>query len=285
MAQRRAQRRHGADDGRAARGHLALVEAAQASSATASIVTLFVNPTQFAPTEDLSAYPRDEEADRRKLEALGVDVLFAPPAAEMYPAGFDTTVMVGGPSAGLETDFRPHFFAGVATIVAKLLLAGLPDRAYLRREGFSAAARREEARPRSRHPDRDRRLPDGARSRRPRAVIAQRLSQRGGAGARAEAPRDAAGCRGADTRGRSYRPTLLPPAARALTDAGFAVDYLEVRNAETLAPVADVTTEPLRLLVAAKLGKTRLIDNIAVVDAHVSLKQAKTTSQRARACG
>ena len=95
-----------------------------------------MNPTQFSPTEDLSAYPRDEEADRQKLEELGVDVLFAPTTSEMYPAGFDLTVTIGGPSAGLETDFRPNHFAGVATIVAKLLIAGLPDRAYFGEKDF-----------------------------------------------------------------------------------------------------------------------------------------------------
>ena len=110
-------------------GHLALVRAA-AKQADHVIVTLFVNPAQFAPSEDLSAYPRDEEADRLKLSEVGADLLFAPSVDEMYPAGFDTTIVVGGPSADLETVFRPQHFKGVATIVAKLLLAGLPDRAY-----------------------------------------------------------------------------------------------------------------------------------------------------------
>jgi pantoate--beta-alanine ligase len=116
-------------------GHLALVQAAK-RGCDRVVVTLFVNPAQFAPSEDLASYPRDEESDRRMLEAQGVDVLFAPPAEEMYPGGFDTTIAVGGPSAGLETDFRPHFFKGVATVVAKLLLAGLPDRAYFGEKDF-----------------------------------------------------------------------------------------------------------------------------------------------------
>src|SRR5436190_20613807 len=116
-------------------GHLALVQAATRECDRA-VVTLFVNPTQFAPSEDLGSYPRDEESDRRMLEPLDVDVLFAPTAQEIYPTGFDTTVAVGGPSRGLETDFRPHFFTGVATVVAKLLLAGLPDRAYFGEKDF-----------------------------------------------------------------------------------------------------------------------------------------------------
>jgi pantoate--beta-alanine ligase len=116
-------------------GHVSLVEAAKRQSDRV-VVTLFVNPTQFAPNEDFSAYPRDEEADLKKLAALGVDVLFAPSAEEMYPAGFETTITVGGPAAGLETDFRPHFFVGVATIVAKLLVAGPPDRAFFGEKDF-----------------------------------------------------------------------------------------------------------------------------------------------------
>ena len=116
-------------------GHLSLVRAAQARDHRV-IVTLFVNPTQFAATEDLSVYPRDEEADRKKLEALDVAVLFAPSIAEMYPAGFDTRIVVGGPAARLESDFRPDHFSGVATIVGKLLLAGMPDRAYFGEKDF-----------------------------------------------------------------------------------------------------------------------------------------------------
>src|SRR3954470_4983370 len=84
-------------------GHLALADAAKLASERV-VITLFVNPTQFAPTEDLSAYPRDEEADRKKLAAHAADLLFAPAAEEMYPPGFETMIEVGGPSAGLETD-------------------------------------------------------------------------------------------------------------------------------------------------------------------------------------
>src|SRR6185312_3941509 len=107
-------------------GHLSLVTAAKKPTV---VVSIFVNPTQFAPHEDFDAYPRDLGRDIAKLETVGTPLIFAPTAREMYPHGFATTVTVGGPSAGLETDFRPHFFAGVATVVAKLLLAALPDAA------------------------------------------------------------------------------------------------------------------------------------------------------------
>jgi pantoate--beta-alanine ligase len=243
-------------------GHLALVRAAQRQCGRV-VVTLFVNPAQFAPTEDLAAYPRTEAADREKLAALGVDMLFAPSAAEMYPAGFATRIEVGGPASGLETDFRPHFFSGVATIVAKLLLAGLPDRAYFGEKDYQQLL-----------------------------VVKQLVRD-------LNIPTEIVGCptvREADGLALSSRNAYLSPDERALApklyetlqatahrlsagtaidialsegraalaDAGFAVDYLELRNAEMLAPVRDAGAEPLRLLAAARLGRTRLIDNIAV---------------------
>ncbi|MBZ0230052.1 MAG: pantoate--beta-alanine ligase, partial [Bauldia sp.] len=106
--------------------HLALVEAARLR-ADRVVVSVFVNPTQFAPNEDFAAYPRDEASDLAKLAAAGIDAVFAPSTVEMYPVGFATSVLVAGPAQGLETEFRPHFFGGVATVVAKLLLACLPD--------------------------------------------------------------------------------------------------------------------------------------------------------------
>ncbi len=243
-------------------GHRALVDAAK-GTCDRVVVTLFVNPTQFAPTEDFSAYPRDEEADRKALAALGVDLLFAPSAEEMYPPGHDTEVVVGGPSAGLESEFRPHFFIGVATIVAKLFLAGLPDRAFFgekdyqqllvvkRMAGDLDIPTEVVGCPTVREPDglalssRNVYLSDDERARAPKLYAMLRaLSGR---------------------LRRSSSPEVdLAEARRALEAAGFAVDYLEARNAETLAPIADWKAEPIRLLVAAKLGKTRLIDNIAV---------------------
>ncbi|HEX2257565.1 MAG TPA: pantoate--beta-alanine ligase, partial [Afifellaceae bacterium] len=109
-------------------GHLALVETAR-RRADRTLVSIFVNPAQFGPGEDLASYPRDEAGDLAKLAAHGVDLVFAPAAGEMYPRGFDLSIRVGGPSAGLESDVRPHFFTGVATVVAKLLTAATPDEA------------------------------------------------------------------------------------------------------------------------------------------------------------
>ena len=106
-------------------GHVSLVQDAK-KHCDHVVVSIFVNPTQFAPHEDFDAYPRTLDADLKKL-ADSAAIVFAPTAREIYPDGFATTITVGGPSAGLETDFRPHFFAGVATVVAKLLLAALPD--------------------------------------------------------------------------------------------------------------------------------------------------------------
>jgi pantoate--beta-alanine ligase len=108
-------------------GHLSLVREAEARC-DRTIVSIFVNPAQFAPHEDFDRYPRALETDLEKLGA-GADLVFAPSVVEMYPDGFATRIELAGPALGLETDFRPHFFAGVATIVAKLLLAALPDAA------------------------------------------------------------------------------------------------------------------------------------------------------------
>jgi pantoate--beta-alanine ligase len=243
-------------------GHLALVREAQRGTDRV-VVTLFVNPTQFGPSEDLASYPRSEEGDRQKLATLGADLLFAPSAAEMYLPGFDTKVIVGGPSAGLETDFRPHFFAGVATVVAKLLLAGLPDKAFFGEKDYQQLLV-------VRQLVRDLNIPTeiiGCPTMREPDGLA--LSSRNAyldADARARAPRLYATMRNVAERLRAGEPAdaALAEGRRALEAAGFAVDYLEIRNAETLAPVLDFGAEPLRLLAAARLGKTRLIDNIAV---------------------
>jgi pantoate--beta-alanine ligase len=243
-------------------GHRSLIEAAKKETARV-VVTLFVNPAQFAPTEDLAAYPRDEAADRAMLTALAVDLLFAPPPDEIYPPGFDTRIHVGGPSAGLETDFRPHFFGGVATVVAKLLLAGLPDRAFFGEKDYQQLLV-------VRQMVRDLNIPTeiiACPTVRERDGLA--LSSRNAylsPDERRRAPKLYAMLRALAGRlKRSAAPaTDLIEARRALGSAGFAVDYLEVRNATTLQPVSDWKSEPLRILVAAKLGTTRLIDNIPV---------------------
>jgi pantoate--beta-alanine ligase len=243
-------------------GHLALVREAQLQTDRV-IVTLFVNPTQFAPTEDLGAYPRTEESDREKLAALGADILFAPPITEIYPEGFDTRVVVGGPAAGLEADFRPHFFSGVATVVAKLLLAALPDCAFFGEKDFQQLLVVKRL-------VRDLNVPTeivGCPTVREADGLA--LSSRNaylGPDERAVAPKLHTSLQGAAARLRSGTPATetLAAARRELEAAGFAVDYIELRNGESLAFVQDLGTEPLRLLAAARLGRTRLIDNIPV---------------------
>src|ERR1043165_485644 len=116
-------------------GHLTLARSAKLDNARV-IATLFVNPKQFGPTEDLTRYPRDEAADVALLREVGVDLLFAPDVGEMYPEGFSTSIAVGGLTQHLEGVSRPNFFSGVATVVSKLLLQALPDRAYFGEKDF-----------------------------------------------------------------------------------------------------------------------------------------------------
>lgn len=243
-------------------GHLDLVRAGLAQ-ADRVVVTIFVNPTQFAPTEDLAAYPRDRDADVAKLARLGAHAVFAPTVEEMYPAGFATTLSVGGPALGLETDYRPHFFQGVATVVAKLLIATQPDIAMFGEKDYQQllVVRRMVA---------DLGLPVDIRGfPTVREADGLALSSRNvylSAQEREAAPRlhqalqDAAN----SIRSGTAPATAVDRARDTIGEAGFAVDYVSVRNAETLAEVIDPTTEPMRLLVAARLGTTRLIDNIPV---------------------
>ena len=243
-------------------GHLSLVEAAKKKTPHVA-VSIFVNPTQFAPHEDFNSYPRDLEADRAKLTSVGASVIFAPTAKEMCPDGFATTLLMKGPAAGLETDFRPHFFDGVATIVAKLLIAAMPDWAAFGEKDYQ------------------------------QLLVVQRLVTD------LALPVEVlpvAIAREADGLAMSSRNAYLSPAERqvagklnlvmkdviallkkgasiaeaqtlgttALKAAGFdSVDYLALRDAANFTPVTQ-TGAPARLLAAARIGKTRLIDNMAV---------------------
>jgi pantoate--beta-alanine ligase len=242
-------------------GHLALIREAQRRSDRV-VVTLFVNPTQFAPTEDLAAYPRDEMSDRAKLAEIGADLLFAPAAAEMYPEGFDTEIAVGGPSAGLETDFRPHFFSGVATVVAKLLLAGLPDRAFFGEKDYQQLLVVKQL-------VRDLNMPTeivGCPTvREPDGLALSSRNAYLGPEERARAPRLYAIMQGVVARLRKGDDPdqAVAQGRRALEEAGFSVEYLALRRAGTLEPVEDIRNEKGRLLAAVRLGKVRLIDNIA----------------------
>ncbi|MFZ9500637.1 MAG: pantoate--beta-alanine ligase [Beijerinckiaceae bacterium] len=241
-------------------GHVALTDVARAAGADRLVVSIFVNPTQFAPHEDFAKYPRSFEADVEKLAAAGVDVVYAPTPETMYPDGFATTITPGGPAlAGLEDRFRPTHFAGVATVVAKLFTQCAPDLAVFGEKDFQqlAVIRRMSA---------DLDLPVrivGAPTVREADGLA--LSSRNvylSAQERAQAPALHAALQDCASRLRAGAPAqdALALAQGAIEKAGFTLDYLELRDAESLgAPAAGGRW---RLLAAARLGGTRLIDNI-----------------------
>ena len=241
-------------------GHLSLVREAR-QHAGLVLVSIFVNPAQFAPNEDFDAYPRTLHADLAKL-AGQADLVFAPNTREVYPQGYATSISVGGPSAGLESDFRPHFFSGVATVVAKLLIAAAPDIAVFGEKDYQQLQV-------VRQMVRDLGLPVeiiGAPTLREADGLA--LSSRNaylGPKERKIAGRLNVILRDAIL--RAHQGDLRAAeagAVKALGDAGFdPVDYVAIRDAETLAPVATLE-RPARILAAAKVGKTRLIDNMAV---------------------
>jgi pantoate--beta-alanine ligase len=244
-------------------GHLGLVRLAR-RRADRVVVSIFVNPAQFAPNEDYGSYPRTWDADVMALSQLGVDAIWAPSVATMYPDGFATKIAPGGPAlAGLEDKFRPHFFGGVCTVVAKLLLQVAPDFAtfgekdYQQLKVVTAMAR-------------DLDIPTkilGLRTLREKDGLA--MSSRNAylsADDRVVAPAlysVLTECAARLKAGQSIAATLAESEAQ-IESAGFAVDYLEARHAETLAPITSIANGPTRLLVAARLGRTRLIDNIGV---------------------
>jgi pantoate--beta-alanine ligase len=245
------------------KGHLELVRLAK-RRADRVVVSIFVNPTQFAPNEDFSSYPRTWDADIAALSELSVDAVWAPSVATMYPEGYATRIMPDGPAlASLEDKFRPHFFGGVCTVVAKLLLQVAPDIAtfgekdYQQLKVVTAMAR-------------DLDIPTrivGLRTVRDKDGLA--LSSRNAyltPHERAAAPtlyRVLTECAAGLKAGKPFAATIIESEAQ-LERVGFAVDYLEARHAETLAPAAKLADGPVRLLVAAKLGRTRLIDNVGV---------------------
>jgi pantoate--beta-alanine ligase len=248
-------------------GHLKLVRHAQAECKRV-VVSLFVNPTQFAPHEDLTAYPRDEAGDREKLQLLGVDLLFAPEIDEIYPTGFATTVSVAGLTEHLCGPHRPGHFAGVATIVTKLLLQTLPDAAYLGEKDFQQlqVVRRMAA---------DLDIPVrvvGVPTVRDANGLA--LSSRNRYLVSAERMIAIALPRTLETIARrlARAPAEVAEAVawgRAqLEEAGFTkVDYVEVCDAETLQPVSEATGS-CRVFAAAWIGRTRLIDNMPINNDH-----------------
>jgi pantoate--beta-alanine ligase len=227
------------------------------------IATVFVNPKQFAAHEDLGKYPRDEPGDVAKLGQAGAHVVFMPGPEEVYPPGFATTVSLSGPAkAGLEDKFRPHFFAGVATVVAKLFLQTSADIAMFGEKDYqqlmvvTRMARDLDIPIRVIGVPTVREADGLAKSSRNVYLSAEERSQ--ALAIHANLTRAAEAIRAGQTPHGAAR-----AAARRLTAAGFKVDYVAARNAETLAPPRE-KDEPLRLLAAAWAGRTRLIDNIPV---------------------
>jgi pantoate--beta-alanine ligase len=244
-------------------GHVSLVRLAKRRAAKV-IVSIFVNPTQFAPSEDFGSYPRTWKSDVGKLAAEDVDLIWNPDVKTMYPDGFATRILTEGPAtAALEDRFRPHFFGGVTTVVGKLFTQVRPDFAIFgekdfqqlrvvtrmagdldlgvkvigsktvrERDGLAMSSRNVYLSPEERQtaPTLYRAMKESAK--RLRAGDDLRAAMEGG--------------------------------AELISNAGFILDYFEARHADTLAPIASVKDGPVRILVAAKLGKTRLIDNVGV---------------------
>ena len=244
-------------------GHLALVAAALAACERV-VVTIFVNPTQFGPNEDFARYPRQEAADAALVVQAGGHLVFAPGGGEMYPEGFRTTVAVGGTLGEvLEAAHRPGHFEGVATVVAKLLLQALPDDAFFGEKDWQQlqVIRRMVA---------DLNLPvriHGVPTVRESDGLA--LSSRNAylSGTErivaANLPRILQDTATQLAAGATVEPALASARARLLK-AGFdSVDYVALADAETLAPLRRAD-RPARVLVAARVGRTRLIDNIGI---------------------
>jgi pantoate--beta-alanine ligase len=239
-------------------GHIALVTTALAQ-ADRVVVSIFVNPTQFGPQEDFSRYPRQLEADHALLGAVGTDAVFVPEVPTIYPPGFATRIDPGTLATLLEGAVRPGHFAGVATVVTRLLMLLRPDQALFGEKDYQQLlviqqTVRDLALPISIHGVPTVRAEDGLAlsSRNAYLTAAERITALTlSATLRTTAAQLAAGTPVA---------TTLAAGSKAITQAGFALDYLALADATTLAP-ATTLAAPTRLLVAAKIGTTRLIDN------------------------
>jgi pantoate--beta-alanine ligase len=245
-------------------GHLTLVREAQ-KRARRVVVSIFVNPTQFAPHEDFGSYPRRFAADLNVLQEAKADIIWAPSAEVMYPDGFTTRIALdSGPAkAGLEDKFRPHFFGGVATVVTKLFLQVAPDTALFGQKDYQQLRVITQL-------AKDLDLPlkiVGVPTVREKDGLA--LSSRNAylsAEERAAAPtlhRVLKECATRIKKGAGIE-RMLAAGRSEIETAGFKLDYLEARDANTLEPVRSPKFAPVRLLVAATIGKTRLIDNLGV---------------------
>lgn len=246
-------------------GHLSLVRAARDACDTV-VMSIFVNPTQFTDPDDLSLYPRDEARDAALAEAAGVDIIFAPHADEMYPTGHTTTVRVGGSiTETLEAEGRGQgHFDGVATVVTKLFIACMPDTAYFGAKDAQQALV-------VRRLIQDLRLPvelvvcetlrdeDGvARSSR-NARLTDSERERAAA-----LPEALVAAKTLFSLGEAESERLKDAAATVLVRSGIETEYLAVVDADTLENVTSVD-RPALMLIAARIGQTRLIDNIALI--------------------
>ena len=244
-------------------GHLALVRAAR-RRAPRVVVSIFVNPAQFAPHEDLATYPRTFDADIAALAESAVDLVWAPPVDKMYPPGFASRVVPEGPAtAGLEDRFRPHFFSGVATVVAKLLIQCTPDLAMFGEKDYQQLKVVTRL---AKDLDLPVKIAGVATVREPDGLALSSRNAYLSASERAAAPtlhRTLADCAARIASGE-LPARVLDEGGIAIERVGFVLDYLEARHAESLQPVTSVEDGPIRLLVAARIGKTRLIDNVAV---------------------
>ena len=246
-------------------GHLSLIRRAR-QDCEVVVVTLFVNPTQFAPSDDLEAYPRDEQRDATLAEAEGVDILFAPPVDEVYPDGFATTVTVGGITEMLEghpTRRGPSHFAGVTTVVTKLFNMAGPDVAYF---GQKDAQQTLVLRTLVRDLDIPVRIevcptvrdPDGLALSSRNSYLSESERTQALALSRALRAADAA-----VEAGERNAEAVLRAARAELDGAGIEPEYLELRSTTDLTPVERVNGSTL-LAVAARVGRARLIDNVVL---------------------
>tara|TARA_R110002110_G_scaffold415612_6_gene652005 strand:- start:26661 stop:27515 length:855 start_codon:yes stop_codon:yes gene_type:complete len=244
--------------------HMALADAAR-KHAGRVVASIFVNPTQFGPDEDFSSYPRREARDIETLRTHGVDLLFAPGVEEMYPAGFETIVDVPGISQGLCGDHRPGHFAGVATIVTKLLLQALPDYAVFGEKDYQQL---QVIRRLTLDLDIPVQIIGLPTVREADGLAVSSRNANLNPTDRATAPRMHAALNDVAARVLAGETVAVACAAghEALAAAGFSpIEYLEVRAADSLLPADQAPAgAPLRALAAAWLGETRLIDNIPV---------------------
>jgi pantoate--beta-alanine ligase len=244
-------------------GHLSLMREGR-RRASVLVSSLFVNPTQFGPREDLQSYPRDMERDCRLMESVPVDVLFAPDAAAMYPAGAQTWVEVTELTQGLCGQFRPGHFRGVTTVVAKLFNIVKPHIALFGAKDYQQLCA---VRQMVRDLNFDVEIVPMPTVREPDGLAMSSRNSYLSAGERTLAlslSRALEAARAALARGERD-PHTLAQAARAELDreGGLSVEYIEVRDATTLAPIGSVD-RPAVVAIAARAGRTRLIDNIVL---------------------